>query len=125
MNVFLIIAGILTIFLGLAHSILGEKLLLGPLFQQSELPKLRGSTSFAQKTLRFAWHITTLLLVGIGVAVIASSQAKLQPQTLWNLRVFSIMFALCGFISLIASRAKHFSWFVFLIIAVTIWLGTT
>ena len=32
-------------------------------------------------------------------------------------------FVACSALSLIGARAKHFSWYVFIIIAVAIWLG--
>ena len=64
MNVLLLVGGLLSALIGIVHSVLGEKLLLGPLFKRGELPKLLGSATFARRTLRFAWHLTTVLLVG-------------------------------------------------------------
>ena len=62
MNVFLMVAGLLSALIGVAHSVLGEKLVLRPLFTRGEVPKLLGSTAFAHRTLRFTWHLTTVLL---------------------------------------------------------------
>jgi hypothetical protein len=109
--------------IGLAHSVLGERLLLGPLFRHGDLPKLLGSGSFARRTLRFAWHLTTVLLAAIGAIVMALSTASLDPQAMWILRVLAVTFAACSLVSLIGARAKHFSWWVFLIIAALLWLG--
>jgi len=66
MKVMLLFAGVLSALIGIAHSVLGEKLVLGPLFERGDVPKLLGSTSFARHTLRFTWHLTTVLLLGIG-----------------------------------------------------------
>jgi len=122
-NVPLLIAGLLSVMIGLAHSVLGERLLLGPLFRHGDLPKLLGSGSFARRTLRFAWHLTTVLLAAIGAIVMALSTASLDPQAMWILRVLAVTFAACSLVSLIGARAKHFSWWVFLIIAALLWLG--
>jgi hypothetical protein len=123
MNVLLLVGGLLSALIGIVHSVLGEKLLLGPLFKRGELPKLLGSASFARRTLRFAWHLTTVLLVGVGAVVIALSLTQIDPQSAWILRGLAITFAASSVVSLIGGRAKHFSWWVFLIIAVLLWFG--
>jgi hypothetical protein len=123
MNVMLLVAGLLSGMIGIAHSVLGEKLVLGPLFARGEVPKLLGSTAFARRTLRFTWHLTTVLLLGIGAAAMALSLAPLNPQSTCTIQVLAITFAACSLLSLIGARAKHFSWWVFLIIAVLLWIG--
>ena len=106
-----------------AISILGEKLLLGPLFRRGDLPKLLGSSSFSRRTLRFAWHLTTVLLCGIAVLVTASSLSPTEPRAALTIGVLASTFAVCSLVSLIGARGKHFSWWVFLIIAVLLWFG--
>jgi VIT1/CCC1 family predicted Fe2+/Mn2+ transporter len=123
MNVMLLVAGLLSALIGIAHSVLGERLLLGPLFERGDLPKLLGSAAFARRTLRFTWHLTTVLLLGIGVMVIILSLAPLDSQSACILRVLAITFAVCSLLSLIGARARHFSWWVFLIISVLLWFG--
>jgi hypothetical protein len=109
--------------IGIAHSVLGEKLVLGPLFRRGDLPKLLGSSTFARRTLRFTWHLTTVLLVAIGTIVIALSLAPPDPRSAWVLRGLVVTFAACSLLSLIGARARHFSWWVFLAIAVLLWIG--
>ena len=123
MNVLLLVAGLLSALIGIAHSFLGERLVLGPLFRRGDLPRLLGSTTFARQTLRFTWHLTTVLLLGIGAVVMALSLSPLGPQSAWMLQVLAVTFAMCSLLSLIGARAKHFSWWVFLVIAVLLWLG--
>ena len=48
MNVMLLVAGLLSALIGIAHSVLGEQLVLGPLFRREDLPKLLGSTTFTR-----------------------------------------------------------------------------
>jgi len=123
MKVMLLFAGVLSALIGIAHSVLGEKLVLGPLFERGDVPKLLGSTSFARHTLRFTWHLTTVLLLGIGAVVVIFSLSPSYPQSACIIRVLAATFAVCSLLSLIGARAKHFSWWVFLIIAVLLWLG--
>ena len=123
MSVMLLVAGLLSALIGIAHSVLGERLLLGPLFERGDLPKLLGSAAFARRTLRFTWHLTTVLLLGIGVMVMILSLAPLDSQSACILRVLAISFAVCSLLSLIGARARHFSWWVFLIISVLLWFG--
>lgn len=123
MNVLLLVAGLLSALIGIAHSVLGEKLVLGPLFERGDVPKLLGSTAFAHRTLRFTWHLTTMLLLGIGTIVMVLSLSPPNSQSAWILRVLATTFAVSSLLSLIGARAKHFSWWVFLIIAVFLWLG--
>ena len=123
MNLFLMIAGLLSALIGVAHSVLGEKLVLRPLFTRGEVPKLLGSTAFAHHTLRFTWHLTTVLLLGIGAVVMVLSLSPLDPRSTWVLQVLAATFTVCSLLSLIGARAKHFSWWVFLIIAVLLWFG--
>ncbi len=124
MNVFLFSAGLLTVALCGAHSYLGERLLLGPLFRR-ELPRLLGSRTFARSTLRFTWHLTTVIGAGIGIWIAVLAFATLTQQTVWSLRFFSVMFVACCLTSLIGARGKHFSWYVFLAIAALTWFGAS
>src|SRR5262249_7819427 len=78
MNVYFAVAGVMALLLGLAHSILGEILLLRRLtndhlppiapFSLIELPKLglMGSADLARLTLRFTWHLPTVLGAAFG-----------------------------------------------------------
>jgi len=123
MNVMLLVAGLLSVLIGIAHSVLGEKLVLGPLLERGKVPKLLGSTAFAHHTLRFTWHLTTVLLLGIGAVAIALSMSPLDSLSACVVQVLAATFTVCSLLSLIGARAKHFSWWVFLIIAVLLWFG--
>ena len=103
MNYLLMTAAALCFALGVLHSVLGERTILGPLFERGQLPKLFGSEQFTQQTLRFTWHVTTVLLWGV-------------PVLCWT-------FAVCAAVALIQTRAKHFSWLVFAAIAILVWIG--
>ena len=125
MNLVLAAAAVLSVLIGIAHSVLGERLLLGPLFRRGELPKLLGSTTFARNVLRFTWHLTSVLAFGIGVVVAYLAWWPLHPHAVWILRALAVTFAVSTLLSLIGARGKHFSWWVFLIITVLLWVGST
>ncbi len=111
----LFIAALLTIGVGIAHSLLGERYLLMRLFRRPDLPTLFGGTSFTVRTLRFAWHITTIAWWGLGAMLWVASRGQLtQGNALFVLAI--TMFATAVMI-LIASRGKHLAWPVFAAIA--------
>src|SRR5258708_4429486 len=55
-----LLAAALTFGVGVAHSVLGERYILVRLFRRPDLPKLFGGTEFTTRTLRLAWHATTI-----------------------------------------------------------------
>ena len=121
MNYYLGVAAVLAALLGAAHSLLGERFVLGPLFQRGHLPKLMGSAGFTGQVLRFTWHVTTALLWGLAAILwllSSGSPGGIGAIVAWT-------FAVCFAIALLGSRGKHFSWFVFLAIAVLVWFGSS
>lgn len=113
-------AAILLVLLGLAHSILGERFILIPLFKRRDLPAILGGTEFTKRTLRFAWHITTIAWMGF--SVILYQLTCDEPNSTAISTIIGLTFLVSGLIALIASRGKHFSWIVFLTIAtLTLW----
>lgn len=124
MNTYLLISGALLALTAVVHSAVGEKLLLIPLQKVDGLPTVGGSTRVAKETLRFAWHVTSVL--GIGIAVILvyyASVPKLAPDQIYVLRVLSLTCQASFVVAIVGSRARHPSWIVFLLVSILIWLG--
>ena len=103
----LIIAVILLVLCGCAHSYLGERYLLIRLFKRDNLPHLFGSDHFTKATLRFAWHITTLAWFGFAALLV------LLPESTPVLLTVSIVSALSGICAAYFTKGKHLSWLVF------------
>ena len=107
----LIAAGILVILLGLAHSFLGERYIVGWLLRQDRLPPVAGGRSFAGGTIRFAWHLTTVLMIAIGIALILfdldASASAIVGTIGWCLIV-------SGVLPIVFTRGRHPSWLVLL-----------
>ena len=106
----------LLVFIGLAHSYLGEKYILIRLFRRDNLPKLFGSDWFTKRVLRFGWHITTIAWWGFAgiLFVLASPDSETIKEILL---VVASVFFVSGLISGGFSRGKHLSWVVFWSIA--------
>ena len=108
------LAAALTFFLGVAHSVLGERYILVRLFRRDNLPKLFGGTEFTTRTLRFAWHITTILWWGFAVLLWQLASGPVSTSFILNVIGFTSIAA--GLLPLIITRGKHLSWIVLFII---------
>jgi hypothetical protein len=118
MQIALYTAALLLVFVGIAHSYLGERYILSRLFRRTDLPRLYGSSEFTIRTLRFAWHITSVAWVGFAAILVALAR---QPETSGTVGlVIGVTFLAHFAIVLVASRGKHLSWPVFLAIGVIV-----
>lgn len=114
------LAAALIILTGLAHSVLGERYILTRLFRRSDLPKLFGGTAFTARTLRFAWHITTLAWWGMAVLLWQAADGTLSRTSV--LQVLGWTALLSALLPLWITRGRHLSWIVFLAVgALTLW----
>lgn len=120
-EVVLVSAAILIVLLGVAHSVLGERYLIGRLLRRDDLPKIFGSDGFTKRTLRFAWHLTSVAWWGIAAIVIVAASA--EPDFGLVLRSIAVTSAVSAVIAGVISRGKHLSWVVFVLIAVLTWMG--
>ena len=112
---FLLIAAFLLVAIGVAHSYLGERYILTRLLRR-DLPKLFGDDTFTKKTLRFAWHVTTIAWWGFAALLVFGLDT---PRA--SLQIVAATFAATGLVALLASRGKHLSWIVFFAIAGLTW----
>ena len=108
------LAAILLFLLGLAHSVLGERYILVRLFRRGNLPKLFGGTAFTERTLRFAWHLTTVLWWGFSALLWqAASDHMTQAQVLQVIGYSSLAAAV---LPLVITRGRHLSWLALMIV---------
>ena len=108
------LAAVLSFLLGLAHSILGERYILTRLFKRDNLPRLFGGTEFTTRTLRFAWHLTTVLWWGFASILWHAASGSIS-QT-FVLQVIGYTSIAGGLLPLIITRGKHLSWLVLFLI---------
>ena len=108
------IASALIFVLGAAHSYLGERYLLSRLLRRDNLPKLLGGTAFTKRTLRFAWHVTTVAWWGL--AVLLAQAADGQLTAIDVARTIGWTAILSALLPLAFTRGRHLSWIVMLVI---------
>jgi hypothetical protein len=112
----LYVAALLIVLVSLAHSYLGERYVLTRLFRQCELPRMFGGTEFTKRTLRFAWHVTSVAWLGLAaILLVIAGGAGRERQVL---AVIAATFAAHFAIALFGSRGKHLSWVAFLAIGI-------
>jgi hypothetical protein len=112
MHTYVYLAVALIVLVTAAHSWLGERYVLMRVFERCELPRLLGSEENMRKTLRFAWHITSVAWLGLAAVLVALVQpgAGVRSIALAVAATFLVHFV----IALVASRGKHLSWILFL-----------
>lgn len=125
MNAWLAAGALLAFGIGLAHSTLGERYILIRLMRR-DLPKLFGTDALTKRTLRFAWHLTTVAWWGFAAQMAwaagaldatggASGAALLQP--------IAGVFLVSAVLTAGSSRGRHLAWPVFLAITACAWLA--
>ena len=117
MQLALYIAASLIIAVGVAHSYLGERYVLIRLFRRDDLPKLFGSAAFMVRTLRFAWHVTSVAWLGLAGILILLAHPPATARAIGF--IIGCTFLIHFVIVLVGSRGKHLSWPLFLIIGLT------
>lgn len=94
--------------LAVAHSVLGERRLLRPLFAAA-LPAeaLPLGRAFTQRTLRFAWHLLSMAWLALAWIIAGEGAGALTP-------VGATLLA-SGALGLVLSRGRHFAWALFVV----------
>jgi hypothetical protein len=113
----LLAAAALTALIGLIHSWLGERRLIGPLLAPETRRGLLRESLFARRVLRFAWHLTSIAWWALAAILAVLAPAPLAPPGGRILAVLAAAFLLTGLVVLGASRGRHLAWPLFLGIA--------
>jgi hypothetical protein len=116
-NTLLLLAAVLTVALGIAHSWIGERRLIGPLLAPERRTGVLAASGFARQTLRFAWHITSVAWWGMAAVLIAVSNWPIDRAGRWTLIALGTTFLISGVTTLVVSRGRHLAWPVFLAVA--------
>jgi len=120
MKIGLLIAAVLLALIAVAHSFLGERYILIRLFRRNDLPRLLGSDSFTKRTLRFAWHLTSVAWLGFAAILAASAQAT-SPGMSVILRIVAVTCLATSATIALASKGRHLAWPAFLAVAILAW----
>ncbi len=110
------LAALLCIVIGAIHSLVGERYLITPLLHGDRVPHLFGSDFFSKRTLRFAWHITTVAWFGFAYILLAISNGAGNLEQI-VLNTIGAIFLVSGLFSFGFTKGKHLSWIIFWTIA--------
>lgn len=113
------IAGIILVFIGFAHSYLGERYILIRLFKRDNIPHLMGGDHFTKGTLRFCWHVMSLAAFGFAAILFHT-----PSHDSFVLQSIAVVFGLCTVLSFYYTEGKHLSWIAFLAVAVLCYLAS-
>ena len=107
-------AAVLTVAIGLAHSLLGERYIIRRVLRREDLPKLFGDDSFTRQTLRFGWHMATVAWFGLAAILVVLSGVVTGVRVSDGV-VFAIAltFLVNAIVALVFTRGRHLSWIVF------------
>ena len=108
LNTLLYAASFLTLALGVLHSMLGETYLLKPIIERGNLPRLFGGTDFAVRTLRFAWHLTSIAWFGFAALLLLLTQPLMTYRSV--ALVVGVTFVGSALFTLSVSRGRHLAW---------------
>ena len=122
MNIALLTAAVLLGLTAAAHSFLGERYILVRLFRRDDLPRLFGSDWFTRRTLRFAWHLTSVAWLGFAALLVTLADGEATARHVL-LGVIAVTFLVTSAIAALASRGRHLAWPVFLAVAALAWLA--
>jgi|SRR5687768_18609266 len=106
-----------------AHSVLGERYILVRLFRRPDLPRLFGSDWFTRRTLRFAWHLTSIAWLGFAAVLLLVAQPG-APTTSSLLRAAGATFVVTAAVTALGSNGRHLAWPVFLAVGLLAWFAS-
>ncbi|PKF77970.1 hypothetical protein CW749_18675 [Vibrio sp. vnigr-6D03] len=122
METLIYLGAFLLVMVAIAHSYLGERYILIRLFRRDDLPKVLGSDEFTKKTLRFAWHLTSIAWLGFAAILLVTVQPTFSKEVIGQ--IIALTFFIHFLIALFGSKGRHLSWIVFFAISVFALLGT-
>lgn len=100
--------------IGIGHSILGERYILIRLLRRPDLPQIFGSAEFTKRTLRFAWHLTSVAWWGMAALFLLLARQSLSASNV--MLVLGVTSLASALVTLVISRGRHPAWIVFLIV---------
>lgn len=101
------VAAVIIALLGLTHSVLGERFIISRLLRRDDLPKVFGSSSFTKNTLRYCWHITTVMALGMAYLMIQIEQGDAGAALA---RTLGVAMLASGVLAIVVTKGRHLSW---------------
>jgi hypothetical protein len=126
MNLYFVAAAALAFLVGLAHSVLGERLIFHRLRQGSLVPT-NGGTLLGERHVRIlwaSWHVLTVFGWGIASILLWLSLHPSGTSSTGFIEHAIAISMLCGSVLVfVGTKARHPGWAGLLGVAVLVWLG--
>lgn len=114
----LVLAAALLFAIGVAHSVLGERWLIGPLLSPDYRRGMLAKSEFARQVLRFAWHLTTLAVWGFAAILAGLSMTSTDgPAAQVTVAIIAAVCLISAIYIFVTTGARHLAWPVFLVTA--------
>lgn len=114
MSIALYAAAVLALILAAVHTLLGERYIIVRLLRGGGIPRLFGGTEFTMRTLRFAWHLTSIAMCGFAALLVELAQRAISSAIVAT--ILAVTFATSAAMALVVSRGRHPAWLVMLVI---------
>jgi hypothetical protein len=129
MNWWSLTGAVLLLGAALAHSLVGEKMVLRRLYrrggERAEEGRRSSDEAGTRRAVRLTWHSLSLCLVGFAMLLLTSGIDHRAVGTGWNALapVIAATFAALTALSLFVSRGRHVGWMWYAAAAVAAWLS--
>lgn len=127
MNSYVFVAGILSILLGLVHSVLGEYLIFKNKRKTGSFVPSKGSKELKERHLRIlwaSWHLASIFGWSIGAILIKISSEEYSIGHDFIFQTITWAMLLAAMLVLIGTKGKHPGWLVLLCIGVLLLIGS-
>lgn len=125
MNIALVVAGFITIIVGVIHSVLGEILIFSRMRDGTFVPKI-GKPLLQERHVRIlwaTWHLVTIF--GFGFAALLFQVAKNEDVSTLNaylLNTIALVMLASSLLVIFATKGMHPGWMGLLAVTLLIWL---
>lgn len=129
MNIYVTLAGILCVLLGLVHSFLGEYLIFKDKRESGNIVPTKTNSAFKERHLRIlwaTWHLCSFFgwCVAAFLIKIGLDQDTLDAEFVaFAVFTTSILMFLSSVLVLVGTKGKHPGWMILLIIGVLLLIG--
>lgn len=129
MNWWLLTAAVLVLGAALAHSLLGEKVVLRRIYRHAGAGEAQhrraGDDPVTRQTLRLAWHSLSVALLGFAALLVLAAVDGVAFGGSWRgtMRILSLTFAGLAVLSLTVARGRHVGWMWFAAVAAATWMS--
>lgn len=124
-GIYLMLAGILAIIVGLVHSVLGEIMIFNRMRRGTLIPT-DGGERLRERHVRIlwaSWHLVTVFGFALAALLLRLWQAPSLPVAPYLIGTISLATLAAALLVLIATNGRHPGWLGLLGVAALTWLG--